>query len=539
MPCVGGYDVPRTLPEHDRALVVLAATVVLLIGPAVVAGVTAWIVALAAVVALVAGFAVRRPESVRPSKLAAMVPWSVWRSPSCSSRSWTWSSTRARSVLRTVFGSGGSLGRAGSSSPAVSTVLANVIDNLPAYLVAEHFAGSTRRLVTVLVGVNVGPMLLVWGSLANLLWLRACRARGLPISAVRFGLEGLLVVPLAVAAGALASGSPRLAGVSAELIDVAPGVVRVTWTAELQAQGLGESSTDGAPCGGAGLQGRLDPGGDARRPRRPDGAADRHVQRADARGRRPRRRPGGQEDRIVYARLVDDTPLEDPAGFRSLLNSFLPRKRAIAQMLIRSTDDRVLLCQLTYKRDYDLPGGVVEVTESPQLAVAREVKEELQLDVPAGRLLLTDWLPPWGGWDDAICLVFDGGTHDPSWSRASSGRSARSAPQASTRSPRSASSAPTSPRGGSSSRCATCPRRPGRRTPRAAAGCASRGARRRLVHVPWRPMLSADQPRRTIFSAMCALVQAVIVHTATQTSATTQEKCEGSWPTTSPTASPA
>ncbi len=58
-------------------------------------------------------------------------------------------------------------------------MLANVLDNLPAYLVAEHFAGSTSRLVTVLVGVNVGPMLLVWGSLANLLWLRACRARGL------------------------------------------------------------------------------------------------------------------------------------------------------------------------------------------------------------------------------------------------------------------------------------------------------------------------------------------------------------------------
>ena len=46
-------------------------------------------------------------------------------------------------------------------------------------------------------------MLLAWGSLANLLWLRACRTRGLQISMVRFGLEGLLVVPLAVAAGVL------------------------------------------------------------------------------------------------------------------------------------------------------------------------------------------------------------------------------------------------------------------------------------------------------------------------------------------------
>ena len=114
-------------------------------------------------------------------------------------------------------------------------------------------------------------------------------------------------------------------------------------------------------------------------------------------------------DRIVYARLETDVPVSEPEGFRSLLNSFLPRKRAISQMLIRDTDDRVLLCQLTYKQDWDLPGGVVEVGESPQLAVAREVSEELGLDIKAGSLVLTDWLPPWGGWDDAICLVFDGG----------------------------------------------------------------------------------------------------------------------------------
>jgi len=119
---------------------------------------------------------------------------------------------------------------------------------------------------------------------------------------------------------------------------------------------------------------------------------------------------GEQQDQIVFARLVTDAPVHEPGGFRSLLNSFLPRKRAISQMLVRDPEGRVLLCQLTYKRDWDLPGGVVEVGESPRLAVQREVEEELGLDVEPGELLLTDWLPAWGGWDDAVCLVFDGGT---------------------------------------------------------------------------------------------------------------------------------
>lgn len=122
----------------------------------------------------------------------------------------------------------------------------------------------------------------------------------------------------------------------------------------------------------------------------------------------------GTTEYVVLARLTGDPPLSDPATFRMLLNSFLPRKRGIGQMLIRDPDGRVLLCQLTYKRDWDLPGGVVEVGESPRLAVTREVAEELALDIEAGELLLTDWLPPWGGWDDAICLVFDGGVHDSS-----------------------------------------------------------------------------------------------------------------------------
>jgi 8-oxo-dGTP pyrophosphatase MutT (NUDIX family) len=123
---------------------------------------------------------------------------------------------------------------------------------------------------------------------------------------------------------------------------------------------------------------------------------------------------GERVDRVVFARLGTDAPIVESHGFRAVLNSFLPRKRAIGQMLVRDPDDRVLLCRLTYKRDLDLPGGVVEVGESPRLAVSREIAEELGVTLTAGELVLTDWLPPWSGWDDAVCLVFDGGVHHPS-----------------------------------------------------------------------------------------------------------------------------
>ncbi len=123
---------------------------------------------------------------------------------------------------------------------------------------------------------------------------------------------------------------------------------------------------------------------------------------------------GKRRDHVILARLAADVEPSRAEGFRAILNAGLPRKRAISQLLVRDHEQRVLLCQLTYKSDWDLPGGVVEVGESPVVAVTREVTEELALELPARGLLVVDWLPPWSGWDDALCLVFDGGVHDPS-----------------------------------------------------------------------------------------------------------------------------
>ena len=82
----------------------------------------------------------------------------------------------------------------------------------------------------------------------------------------------------------------------------------------------------------------------------------------------------------------------------SILNARLPKKRTIAQGVLRNPAGEVLLCELSYKKEWDLPGGVVDPGESPATCVEREVEEELGIHVAAGRLLAVNWLPPWRGW---------------------------------------------------------------------------------------------------------------------------------------------
>jgi 8-oxo-dGTP pyrophosphatase MutT (NUDIX family) len=117
--------------------------------------------------------------------------------------------------------------------------------------------------------------------------------------------------------------------------------------------------------------------------------------------------PGDRRDTMVLARLRTDAEPDSRDGFIALLNSSLPTKRAIAQGVLRDADGRVLLCELTYKAEWDLPGGVVDPSESPAECVVREIREELAIEVQVRGLLAVNWLPPWRGWTDATVFVFD------------------------------------------------------------------------------------------------------------------------------------
>ncbi len=123
-------------------------------------------------------------------------------------------------------------------------------------------------------------------------------------------------------------------------------------------------------------------------------------------------RHGRPRDDVLVARLADDPDAQTRDGFIAMLNAGLPTKRLICQGVLHDRDYRVLLCELTYKREWDLPGGVVERHESPATGLQRELAEELGVALLPGGLVTVNWLPAWRGWDDACVFVFDLGVVD-------------------------------------------------------------------------------------------------------------------------------
>ncbi|WP_059006028.1 NUDIX domain-containing protein [Streptomyces specialis] len=103
----------------------------------------------------------------------------------------------------------------------------------------------------------------------------------------------------------------------------------------------------------------------------------------------------------------------DPAAWHAHLaegNAKQARKRVAADVLLRDATGRVLLVNPTYKPGWDLPGGMAEANEAPHEAAIRELREELGLTVTLGSLLVIDWVPAHGPWDDLLAFIFDGGT---------------------------------------------------------------------------------------------------------------------------------
>ena len=204
----GRYGPQTVHKARDKVLLYSASGVMVLLLPALVSGIPVQIPAMAAAAVLLGLFLWRRRSALRWS----MIPWRPLMLTA--GLFMVVEALHANGLTQFLSGIAGS----GDGLPALLQLAglgagaANAVNNLPAYLALEPVGDSPVRLAALLIGVNLGPLVTPWASLATLLWHERLRTLNVEIRWGGFALAGLaavvLTVPLAVLALWLASGMP-------------------------------------------------------------------------------------------------------------------------------------------------------------------------------------------------------------------------------------------------------------------------------------------------------------------------------------------
>jgi len=195
----GRFTLAERTPTPDRQLWWIAAIIVGALLPSFLLPVQPWIPATVAAAALGGAAAARR--HVKATQWRA--PWRdvPWALIVFASGLFVAAHVVEQQLLPHVSldrwgtGAGAALVAAGAG-----LLSANLINNLPAYLLLEPIAGDGLALEALIVGVNVGPLILPWASLATLLWHRQLEALGVEVPWRRYIAMGAILAPAAVAA---------------------------------------------------------------------------------------------------------------------------------------------------------------------------------------------------------------------------------------------------------------------------------------------------------------------------------------------------
>lgn len=194
------YRTGEGVAVDDPVLFRWSAGVVAALVPLLVSGLPVWIPAVAAALVLGAVFLVRRRGVLR----VGLLPWQlILLASGLFLFIEALHAVGLGTVLAAVSGEGESP-LALLRLAVTGMVGANAIDNLPAYLALEPSAESPLRLAALLIGVNAGPLITPWASLATLLWHQRLTSMGVEIRWGRYMLLGVVVAPLTVVLSTLA-----------------------------------------------------------------------------------------------------------------------------------------------------------------------------------------------------------------------------------------------------------------------------------------------------------------------------------------------
>jgi arsenical pump membrane protein len=197
----GQYAVEPPAEPHDRVLLLGAAAVCLALGPVFATGIVPAVPAGAAAVLLLLLATWRDRTLLR----RISVPWATVVGVCVL---FVVIDVAGRHGLTDLLRDWAGTGAGGADLLRVAGVgagSANLVNNLPAYLALEPVADTDpTRLAALLVGVNCGPLITVWASLATLLWRDRCHRAGVRVSLRRMGIEGAVCAVAAVSAATLA-----------------------------------------------------------------------------------------------------------------------------------------------------------------------------------------------------------------------------------------------------------------------------------------------------------------------------------------------
>ncbi|MFW0790111.1 SLC13 family permease [Gordonia sp. CPCC 205333] len=182
---------------HDRILFAIAVAVCAALVPAFVSGVMPAIPAVAAALILLTALWMRDRQQIR--RLA--VPWQMAIAVAgLLALMRVLTNSVLGDLVSSAAGEGEGLG-ALLRLAGIGAASSNAVNNLPAYLALESVADdSPIRLMALLIGVNVGPLVTIWASLATILWRQRCSRAGVNIGVGRIAGQGIAVASAAVAA---------------------------------------------------------------------------------------------------------------------------------------------------------------------------------------------------------------------------------------------------------------------------------------------------------------------------------------------------
>lgn len=185
----GGYRTPTGGDPSDRVLFWAASGILLLLMPLLALTHDVWIPATVAALVLIVVFGIRRRHVLRLS----LVPWQAIGL--AAALFVVVETAHANGILDflSVLATSGHAPAELLRLSAAGALAANGVNNLPAYLILEPTAGDPVALMALLIGVNLGPLITPWASLATLLWHHRVVSLGVEIRWGSLMLWGAIV----------------------------------------------------------------------------------------------------------------------------------------------------------------------------------------------------------------------------------------------------------------------------------------------------------------------------------------------------------